>query len=75
MSRLLSNVSSKEIVEEELQEPFMFEGHLYHFTCYMSAWVYYNYATNYKKRKMNGEQYWVWRRKMCKEGKRYFFHK
>ena len=41
----------------------------------LRAWDYYNYATNYRTKKMNKEQYWIWRRMMIREGKGYFFKK
>ena len=60
--------------EDELEAPFRFEGFSYYYVSYMSAWVYYNYATNYRSKKMNGKQYWIWRKKMYEEGKDDFFY-
>ena len=48
---------------------FLFDYEFYVKTKYMSAWCYYNFATNFKKKKMNGDQYTLWRSKMDREGK------
>ena len=53
---------------------FSFYGKCYQGTGEMSAWCYYNFATNLKKKKMNGDQYHFWRVKMQDEGKGYLLY-
>ena len=48
---------------------FVFNYDVYEGTEYMYAWCYYNFASNLRKKKMNGEQYRFWRHKMEMEGK------
>ena len=48
---------------------FSFNGECYTKTIYMSAWCFYNFATNFKKKRMSGDQYDFWCNKMSKEGK------
>ena len=50
---------------------FLFDYQFYEETRYMPAWCFYNFATNFKKNKMNEAQYEFWRTKMGKEGKRW----
>ena len=53
---------------------FSYDGKCYEGTRMMSAWCYYNFATNLRKRKMNGDQYDFWRNKMYQEGKERFLY-
>ena len=53
---------------------FVYDMEVYEGTRYMSAWVFYNFATNLKSRKMNKDQYHIWRCKMDKEGKSWMLY-
>ena len=48
---------------------FVFDYKLYEGTEYMTAWCYYNFASNLRRRKMKGHQYRFWRYKKQMEGK------
>ena len=54
---------------------FVFNKECFRSSSNMPAWVYYNFATNFKSKKMNQNQYFRWRVKMEKEGKgRYLYN-
>ena len=53
---------------------FVFDREPYSGTRYMPAWVYYNFCTNFKSRKMNGKQYDCWWAKMENEAKKWLLY-
>ena len=53
---------------------FVFNGSVHYNTRYMTAWIYYNFATNCRTKKMSKEQFGIWERMLIKEGKDDFFY-